>query len=57
MKHLSPYNLRQMADSLRAFGIDSALRQIDVHVANADISDADAQSLRNLVTNTRLWLY
>lgn len=53
----STYELRQMADSLRAFGVDSALRQIGIHVARNDINDRDADYLRNLVTNSRLWLY
>ena len=54
---LSPYHFRQMADSLRAFSPASAHRQIDMHLTQGDITERDAQGLRRLVDDTRLWLY
>lgn len=48
-KPLSPYHLRQMADNLEAFDLESALRQIDLHVTNGDVTEADAETLRRKV--------
>lgn len=54
---LSPYQLRAMADNLRAFPVDSALRQVALHVSSDDVTADDAEQLRAIVTNRRLWLY
>ena len=54
---LSPYTLRQYATNLRAFGADSALRQIDLHVTRGDFNEADAVQLRRIVTDHTLWMF
>ena len=57
MTTLSPFQFRQVADSLKACGIDMATRQIATHRANGDFSDKDCDALLRVVTDSNLWLY
>jgi len=49
---LSPYAIRQHAESLSAFGDASVDRQLAIHVANGDFTTADADAIRRAVANS-----
>ena len=49
---MSPHNLRQIANNLSAFGWPSIDRQLAIHVANGDLTEREAATVRDLVANS-----
>lgn len=56
-KPLSPYAIRQLGENLRCFDAASALRQIDIHIANGLVNESDAAQLRRIATDRSLWMF
>ncbi len=52
-RKLSPWQIEQLADNLSRFGAESVNRQIALHVANGDATDADAVVLLAATNNRR----